>query len=149
MIDDVYTARILELAGNIGHVGRLEAPDASARRHSRLCGSTVTVHVRIDDGRVAEFAQEVKACALGQAAASAVAGAVVGAGEAEIRAARAAMLAMLRDDGPPPAGRFAELGELAPARAFKARHTSMMLALDALVDCLDQLAARAPGGETG
>jgi NifU-like protein involved in Fe-S cluster formation len=146
MLDDIYNARILDFAGNISHVGRLEAPDATAKALSRLCGSKVTVDIRVADGRVVEFAQEIKACALGQAAASVVARAIVGASEAEVRQARAEMFAMLKDNGPPPGGRFGDLRYLEPVRDFKARHTSTMLVLDALCDCLDQIAGRRADG---
>jgi NifU-like protein involved in Fe-S cluster formation len=149
MIDDIYNARILEFAGNIGRVGRLAAPDATARAFSRLCGSAVTVDLRVEAGRVVDFAQEIKACALGQAAASIVAGVVVGASVEEVRRARASLLAMLKDNGPPPDGRFADLRFLEPVRDFKARHTSTMLVLDALCDCLDQLAASGGDGSAG
>ncbi len=143
MIDDIYNDRILEFAGNIDHVGRLAAPDASAKAHSRLCGSTITVDIRLKDGRIADFGQEIKACALGQASASIVARAVVGASADEVRQARAVMFAMLKENGPPPTGRFGDLKYLEPVRAFKARHTSTMLVLDALVDCLDQIDGKA------
>lgn len=145
MLDEIYNARILEFAGNIGHVGRLAEPDATAKAFSRLCGSTVTVDVRLEDGHIVDFAQEIKACALGQAAASVVAAAVVGASEQEVRTARAEMFAMLKENGPPPAGRFGDLRYLEPVREFKARHASTLLVLDALVDCLDQIAGKQAG----
>lgn len=141
MIDEVYNARILDLAGNIGRIGRLAAPDASATRHSKLCGSRITVDLRMEGDIVADYAHEVKACALGQAAAAVMAGAVVGASSAELRAARDGLYAMLKEGAPPPAGRFAELSCLEPVREFKARHASTLLAFEAVVACLDDIAA--------
>lgn len=143
MIDEVYNAHILDLAGNIERIGRLAAPDASATRHSRLCGSTITVDLRVEDDVVTDYAQEVKACALGQAAAAVMARAVIGATTAELRAARDDLEAMLKAGGEPPTGRFAELKWLLPVRDFKARHTSTLLAFEAVVACLDDIAARA------
>lgn len=109
MIDDIYNARILEFAGNIPRLGRLDHPDASATAHSKLCGSTVTVHLAMDGDVVSDFAHEVRACALGQASSSILARHVVGADAGELRELRAAMLRMLKENGPPPEGRFADL----------------------------------------
>lgn len=145
MIDDVYNAKILGFAGNIGRIGRLAAPDASATAHSKLCGSTVTVDLAVKDGVVTDFAHEVKACALGQASSAIMAQHVVGAGADELRATRDAMLRMLKEDGPPPEGRFADLKYLEPVRDYKARHASTMLTFDAVVDCLDQIERRRAG----
>ncbi len=139
MIDDVYNARIIEFAGNIPLIGRLDAPDASARAHSRLCGSTVIVDIAMDGDIVSDFAHDVKACALGQASSSIMARHVIGATTAELRAVREAMLGMLKENGPPPEGRFADLKFLEPVRDYKARHASTMLTFDAVVDCLDQI----------
>lgn len=139
MIDDVYNKKILALAGNIGRIGRLESPDASATAHSRLCGSTVTVDLRMEGDVVTDFAHEVKACALGQASSSVMAQNVVGATASELRALREAMLAMLKENGPPPQGRFAELKYLEPVRDYKARHGSTMLTFDAVVDAVCQI----------
>lgn len=146
MIDDLYSARILEFAGNIPRIGRLERPDATARAHSRLCGSTVIVDVVLEDGRIADFAHEVRACALGQASSSILASAVVGASTAELRELRSAMLRMLKEDGPPPEGRFSNLRFLEPVRHYKARHASTMLTFDAVVDAIDQVEARRATG---
>ena len=144
MIDDIYNARILEFAGNIPRLGRLDGPDASAKAHSKLCGSTVVVDLRMDGDRVSDFAHDVKACALGQASSSIMARNIVGASAAELREVRETMLRMLKENGPPPEGRFADLRYLEPVRDFKARHASTMLTFDAVVDCLDQIeAARA------
>lgn len=142
MIDDIYSTRIIELAGNIGRVGRLAAPDATAHAFSRLCGSSVTVDLRMEDGRVVDFAHEVKACALGQAASAIMAEAIIGATAEELRAVRLEMLKMLKQEGAPPEGRFAACKYLEPVRAFRARHGSTMLPFEAVVDCLDQIDAR-------
>jgi len=139
MIDDVYNAKILGFAGNIARIGRLDHPDASAKAHSKLCGSTVTVDLDMADGVVTDFAHEVKACALGQASSSIMARHVVGATAAELRAVRETMLKMLKENGPPPDGRFADLKYLEPVRDYKARHASTMLTFDAVVDCIDQI----------
>ncbi len=144
MIDDIYNARILEFAGNIPRLGRLDGPDASAKAHSKLCGSTVVVDLRMDGDRVSDFGHDVKACALGQASSSIMARNIVGASAAELREVRETMRKMLKENGPPPEGRFADLRYLEPVRDFKARHASTMLTFDAVVDCLDQIeAARA------
>mgnify|MGYP001400278783 CR=1 FL=1 len=142
MIDDVYNAKILGFAGNISRIGRLEHPDASARAHSRLCGSTVTVDLNMADGVVTDFAHEVKACALGQASSAIMAANVVGATAEELRAVRQAMLKMLKENGPPPTGRFEDLKYLEPVRDYKARHASTMLTFDAVVDAIDQIEKR-------
>ncbi|MBN9035423.1 MAG: iron-sulfur cluster assembly scaffold protein [Rhizobiales bacterium] len=145
MIDDVYNAKILGFAGNIGRIGRLAAPDASATAHSKLCGSTVTVDLAVKDGVVTDFAHEVKACALGQASSAIMAEHVVGARADELRATREAMRRMLKENGPPPQGRFSDLKYLEPVRDYKARHASTMLTFDAVVDCLDQIERRQAG----
>ncbi|MBK1625297.1 iron-sulfur cluster assembly scaffold protein [Afifella marina] len=141
MIDDVYNARILEFAGNIPRIGRLADPDASAKAHSRLCGSTVTVDLKLQDGRIADFAHEVKACALGQASSSIMARTVIGSTPDELRQVREEMRAMLKENGPSPQGRWADLRFLEPVRDYKARHASTMLTFDAVVDALDQIEA--------
>ena len=127
----LYSGRILELAADIPHLGRLAAPQGSARRRSPLCGSTITADVVLRDGQVAEFAQEVRACALGQASASVLGSVVIGRSLAELETARAALTAMLKTDGPAPAAPFAEYQVLIPARDYKNRHASILLALDA------------------
>jgi NifU-like protein involved in Fe-S cluster formation len=139
MIDEIYNARILGFAGNIGRVGRLARPDATATAHSKLCGSTVTVDIRMEGDTVADFAHEVKACALGQASSSVMARAVVGATAEELRVVRETMWRMLKENGPPPEGRFADLKYLEPVRDYKARHASTMLTFDAVVEALDQV----------
>jgi len=145
MIDDVYNARIIEFAGNIPRIGRLEAPDASARAHSKLCGSTVTVDLKMSGDVVIDFAHDVKACALGQASSSIMARHVVGATADELRAVRQVMLRMLKENGPPPQGRFEELKFLEPVRDYKARHASTMLTFDAVVDCLAHIERKRSG----
>ena len=143
MIDDVYNARILDLAGNPPVASRLDAPDATARAHSKLCGSTVTVDLAMDGDVVAAFGQEVKACALGQASASVMAREIVGTSADELRTLRKTMTTMLKEGGPPPDGRFADLAWLEPVRDYPARHASTLLVFDAVVDALDQIDARA------
>ena len=145
MIDDVYNAHILELAGNIPRIGRLEAPDASATAHSKLCGSTVTIDLKVEGGHVSDFAHEVKACALGQASSSVMARNIVGATPDELRTVRNEMGAMLKENGAPPQGRFADLKYLEPVRDYKARHASTMLTFDAVVTALDEIEGQ---GET-
>ncbi|HTK34373.1 MAG TPA: iron-sulfur cluster assembly scaffold protein [Caulobacteraceae bacterium] len=141
MIDDLYSAKILGLAANMPHAGRLAAPEGSAERVSKLCGSRIVVDVALDDGRVVDFAQEVKACALGQAAAAVLGDKVMGADLAEIEAARDALRAMLKSGGPPPEGRFSDLVVLQPVKDYPARHTSTMLAFEAAADAVRQALA--------
>ncbi len=139
MINDVYNAKILGFAGNIARLGRLDHADATATAHSKLCGSTVTVDLAMDGDTVTDFAHDVKACALGQASSSIMARHIVGATAAELRAVRDAMLKMLKENGSPPEGRFADLKYLEPVRDYKARHTSTMLTFDAVVDAISQI----------
>ena len=141
VIDDVYNKRILALAADIPRLGRLAHPQASATAHSRLCGSTVTVDLRLEDGRVADFAHDVKACALGQAASSIMARNVVGSTPAELRALREDVRRMLKENGPPPGGRWADVAVLEPVRDFKARHASTLLTFDAVVEALGRIEA--------
>lgn len=143
MLNDVYNRRILELAGNIPRLGRLEQPDASATAHSRLCGSTVTVDVKMDDDTVVDFGHVVKACALGQASSSIMARNIVGAHADELRALRETVRRMLKENGPPPAGeRWSDIAVLEPVRDFKARHASTMLTFDAVVSAIDEIEAK-------
>lgn len=139
MIDDVYNAKLLGFAGNISRIGTLDAPDATATARSKLCGSTVSVDLKLADGVVTDFAHRVKACALGQASSAIMAEHVVGTSAEELRALRAAMLRMLKENGAPPEGRFADLRYLEPVRDYRARHASTMLTFDAVVDALDQI----------
>ncbi len=142
MIDEVYNAKILEFAGNIPRIGVLEDADASARAHSKLCGSTVKVWLKLDGDVVSDFSHEVKACALGQASSAIMANNIVGASTAELRNVREQMIAMLKQGGPPPDGRFADLKFLEPVREYKARHASTLLTFDAVVDAIDQIESK-------
>jgi len=142
MINDIYNRKILAFAADIPRLQRLDAPDASAVAHSRLCGSKVTVDIRLRDGVVTDFGHEVKACALGQASSSIMARHVVGATGDELRGIRDQMYRMLKEDGPPPAGKWADLEALLPVRDFKARHASTLLTFDAVVDALGQAEAK-------
>ncbi|HWG06345.1 MAG TPA: iron-sulfur cluster assembly scaffold protein [Beijerinckiaceae bacterium] len=150
MLNDVYNTRILELAADIPRLGRLAEPDATATAHSRLCGSTVTVDLVLRDGRVADFAHDVKACALGQASSSIMARTIIGATPGELRGLRDDVRRMLKENGSPPGGRWADIAVLEPVRDYKARHASTLLTFDAVVDALDQIEARrkaaAPAG---
>lgn len=137
----LYSARILALAADMPRTRRLTAPMATAKRRSPLCGSTVTVDVVLQDGVVTDYGQDVKACALGQAAASLVGSAVVGLTLAQIQTGRDALFAMLKDGGPVPAAPFAGFQVLEPARDYKNRHASIMLAFDATLDALEQAGA--------
>jgi NifU-like protein involved in Fe-S cluster formation len=143
----IYNCRILDLAANIPRQGRLAAAGATAKAHSKLCGSTVIVDLVMAQGRVVDFAHEVKACALGQAAASIMARHVIGASGPELRALRDQVRAMLKENGPPPQGKWAEIAILEPVRDFKARHASTLLTFDATVDCVNQIEAVARLGE--
>ena len=140
MLNEIYNKRILELAADIPRLGRLPDAHASATAHSKLCGSTVTVDLKVDDGTVTDFAHEVRACALGQASSSIMARLVVGSTPEELRQVREAMRRMLREGAAPPDGRWQDLRVLEPVRTFKARHASTLLTFDAVVDALDQLA---------
>jgi NifU-like protein involved in Fe-S cluster formation len=136
MIDDLYSTKILKLAANMPRAGRLAAPDASAEKVSKLCGSKIVVDVVVEDGKVADFAQDVRACALGQAAAAVLGEHVLGASLAEIEMARDSLRAMLKADGPPPQGRFSELAVLAPVKDYPARHASTLLAFEAAAEAV-------------
>jgi NifU-like protein involved in Fe-S cluster formation len=142
MLSDVYNKRILELAANIPFLERLPAPDATARAHSRLCGSTVTVDVSMDGDVVSAFGHDVKACALGQASSSIMARHVIGATAGELRLVREQARAILKDNAEPPDGKWADLAVLVPVRDYKARHASTMLTFDAVVDAIDQIDAK-------
>jgi len=132
----LYQGRILELAANIPLAERLEAPAATVKKRSPLCGSTVTVDLSVTEGTISSFGQTVKACALGQASASILGGVVIGASFDQIKKARDQLFAMLTEDGPAPDAPFAEFAVLEPARDFKNRHASIMLALDATVEAM-------------
>ncbi len=147
MLNDIYSDKILELAANIPRQGRLAAPGATAKAHSKLCGSTVIVDLSMEDGKVVDFAHDVKACALGQAAASLMARHVIGATAPELRQLRDEVRAMLKENGPPPKGKWADIALLEPVRDYKARHASTLLTFEATVDAINQIeAAREPAG---
>jgi NifU-like protein involved in Fe-S cluster formation len=148
MLNDVYNAKILDLAGNIPRLGRLDQPDATATAHSKLCGSTVTVDLKMADDTVTDFAHDVKACALGQASSSIMARHVVGAKADELRNLREAVRRMLKENGAPPTGRWADIAVLEPVRDYKARHASTMLTFDAVAAAIDQIEAKRRGGVT-
>ena len=138
MLDEIYNKKILELAANIPRLGRLEKPDASAVAHSKLCGSTVAVDLRISDGRVSDFAHDVKACALGQASSSIMARQIIGSTPDELRALRDEVRRMLKENGPAPQGKWADIGALEPVRGYKARHASTLLTFEAVADAATQ-----------
>ena len=140
---DLYSTRILELAAAISKAERLAAPDASARAHSKLCGSTIIVDLKVADGRVTDYGQSVKACLLGQAAASVMAAHAVGSSTAELHDVARQMRGMLKDNGPPPAGKWADLAALEPVRDVKGRHASTLLVFDAVERALDEIEAKA------
>jgi NifU-like protein involved in Fe-S cluster formation len=143
MLNDVYNRRILELAAGIPRLGRLPSPDASATAHSKLCGSTVTVDLKMEGDTVTDFAHEVKACALGQASSSIMARHVVGSKANELREVRDKMRRMLKENGEPPKdGKWADLAVLEPVRDYKARHASTMLTFDAVVDAIGQIESK-------
>lgn len=134
----LYSSRILELAADIPHLDRLDSPDATVKRRSPLCGSTVTVDLSVTEGRVSGFGQDVKACALGQAAASVLGGAVLGRSLPELETARDQLTAMLKTDGPVPDAPFDGFEVLIPAREYKNRHASILLAVEAAVEAMTQ-----------
>ncbi len=136
---NLYSARILGLAADIPHTDRLHAPQASAKKRSPLCGSTVTVDVNLFENTVSAYAQDVKACALGQAAASVVGAAILGTTTDQIRRARDELYAMLKSDGPVPSAPFDGLEVLRPAKEYKNRHASILLALDATLAAIDDI----------
>ena len=145
MLDDIYNTKILELAGNIPRIGRLPDPHATAKAHSRLCGSTVTVDIKLEEGRVSDFAHDVKACALGQASSSIMARNVIGSSPQELRELRESVRRMLKEKGAPPDGRWADIKFLEPVRDHRARHASTMLTFDAVVDAVSQIEERQKG----
>lgn len=139
----LYSQRILALAADIPHLGRLPQPQGTARRRSPLCGSTVTADVVLQEGRISQFAQDVKACALGQAAAAVAGAAMIGRSRAELQAARDALAAMLTEGGPVPAAPFDGFEALLPARDYRNRHASILLALEAAAEATAAAEARA------
>lgn len=147
-LDDVYNTKLIELAGASTRAGKLAAPDASASAYAKTCGSTVSIDLKMAEGRVSDYAQTVKACLLGQAAAAVMAREIVGSRPDELRAVAAQMRAMLKENGAPPGGRWADLAALEPVRNYKARHASTLLVFDAVEKALAEVDARlATGGE--
>jgi NifU-like protein involved in Fe-S cluster formation len=142
MINDVYNKKILSLAADIPRLGRLVEADATAVAHSKLCGSKVTVDVKMRDGVVSDFGHDVKACALGQASSSIMARHVEGSTAAELRNLREAMHKMLKEEGAPPTGKWSDCEALIPVRDYKARHASTLLTFDAVVDAVNQIEAK-------
>jgi NifU-like protein involved in Fe-S cluster formation len=138
-LSEIYNQRILELSANIPRTERLADADATATAHSKLCGSTVSVDIKLAEGRVSGFGQTVKACLLGQAAASIMARNIVGTDASELREVGAAMRRMLKANGPPPRGRWADLAVLEPVRDYKARHASTLLVFDAVETALAEV----------
>ncbi|PRY90098.1 iron-sulfur cluster assembly scaffold protein [Donghicola tyrosinivorans] len=137
----LYSQRILALAAEVPHNARLESPMASVKKRSPLCGSTVTVDIDVKDGKISNYGAEVKACALGQAAAGVVGQAAVGRTQAEVITARDQLKAMLKEEGPVPDAPFDGLEALLPAKDYKNRHASIMLTLDALAQAFDEAQA--------
>ena len=138
-LSDLYSESILEIAANPPPAARLADPDASARKVSRICGSVIEVDVRVRDGVIVAYGHDVSACALGQTSAAIVAREIVGTPAEEFRALRAAMIEMLKADGPPPTGKWADLRFLEPVREYKPRHASTLLVFDAVVEALDRV----------
>src|SRR5207244_6566279 len=139
---EVSNRRIRELAAARPRLGRLGRPDATATAHSKLCGSTVTVDLKMDGDVVSDFAHEVKACALGQASSSIMARNVVGSHAAELRELRETVRRMLKESGAPPQGKWADVAVLEPVRDYKARHASTLLTFDAVVSAIDQIESK-------
>jgi NifU-like protein involved in Fe-S cluster formation len=147
MIDDLYSAKVLALAANLPRLGRLADAHGSAEKVSKLCGSRVVVDVQVDGERVCDFAQDVKACALGQASAAVLGSQVIGASVQELESARDQFRAMLKEGGSPPEGRFSDLAMLAPVKDYPARHASTLLAFEAVCDAVRKAMARtSPAG---
>ncbi|MCA0872094.1 iron-sulfur cluster assembly scaffold protein [Seohaeicola saemankumensis] len=134
----LYSTRILALAADIPHLDRLTDPDATVKKRSPLCGSTVTVDVKLADGRISDFGQDVKACALGQASASVVGSAIIGATREQVETARDQLKKMLKQDGPAPDAPFDGLEVLMPARDYKNRHASILLVLEATAEAMEK-----------
>lgn len=140
-LEELYSGQILALAADIPHAGRLDRAQASAKKRSPLCGSTVTVDLVVENGRVAAFAQNVRACALGQASAAILGASVIGLPREVIVAGREALHAMLTQDGPTPPAPFEALEVLRPAAQYRNRHPSILLAWDATIAAFDEVAA--------
>ncbi|MDB5536948.1 MAG: iron-sulfur cluster assembly scaffold protein [Devosia sp.] len=138
-LSDLYSEKILDLAANAVQPARLIAPDASARKVSRVCGSVIEVDLAVRDGVIVDYGHDISACALGQTSAAVVAREIVGTPVEEVRALRAQMHAMLKENGAPPAGKWSDLKYLEPVREYRPRHTSTLLVFDAMVEALDKI----------
>jgi NifU-like protein involved in Fe-S cluster formation len=147
-LNDIYSTRIMELAAEIPRTTRLDAPDATATAHSKLCGSTVTVDLKVDGEKVTDYGQTVKACLLGQSTASVVGREIVGTTRDELKAVADQMRAMLKQDGEPPSGRWADLAALQPVKAYRARHASTLLVFDAVEKAFQALESQENAEET-
>ena len=149
MINDLYNTRILDFAGNIERTERLSDPDATASAVSRLCGSKVTVDIKMDGDVISDFGQDVKACALGQSSSSIMARHVVGSSAQELRDLRVTMQKMLKENGPPPEGKWSDLEILTPVREYKSRHASVLLTFDAVVKAIEEVEAKRQSAKDG
>jgi NifU-like protein involved in Fe-S cluster formation len=141
-LEDIYSQRILELAANMPRTARLANPDATATAHSKLCGSTITVDLKMEGDRVTDYGQTVKACLLGQSSAAIVGRLIVGATAPEIRQVAEVMRRMLKENGPPPTGKWADLAMLEPVRDYKSRHTSTLLVFEAVERAMQTIEAK-------
>ncbi|RCL01663.1 MAG: NifU-like protein involved in Fe-S cluster formation [Candidatus Tokpelaia sp. JSC085] len=139
MIDNIYNSEILSYAAHISRLGQLANPDVTTQKSSRLCGSTIKVYLKMQNGMVTDFAQTVSACALGQASASIMAQHIIGLTAHELKQLKATTLAMLTENGPPPSGKFSAFSCLASVKSYKVRHASIMLIFDALTDCIEKI----------
>ena len=148
-IDSIYNSKILDYAGNIPRIGRLQNPDGSGRAHSKLCGSTVTVDIAAKGGFISDYAHDVKACALGQASSSIFAANAIGCDLPQLERVRDEMNAMLKEEGEPPSGKFAELKFLQPVKDYRARHASTMLVFEAAVSAMKQALGAREGEREG
>lgn len=137
--EEVYNTKVLELAANMPRAGRLKNPQATASAQSRLCGSRITVDLCMADGVVTEYAQDVRACLLGQASAAIMGANIIGSTAAELREVGAKMRAMLKGNGHVPTGRWADLAILKSVRHYPARHASTLLAFDAVEEAIAKL----------
>ena len=144
-LEDIYSQRIMELAANSPRGARLKDPDATATAHSKLCGSTVTLDIKMAGDRITDYGQQVRACLLGQSSAAVVAANAVGSSAAELREVGRQMRAMLKENGAPPSGKWADLAALEPVREVKGRHASTLLVFDALERAMAEVEAAGNG----
>ena len=149
MVENLYNERILELAATLSKVGRLKNAEFSSEAVSRLCGSKVTVDIGISGNKINDFSHVVKACALGQASSSVMAKKIIGTDINELLDLKIRMKQMLKDDGPPPSGKWSDLEVLQPVKDYKGRHSSVLLTFDAVEDCINQYLSKSqkPSGE--